>query len=86
MHVTLTDVQNVESVYLTRSLADGLEVALCELTYYHQWYNISAELENNQIRNGLATTPDGYFNACDLNEFFQTMEWKINLHKPTGRL
>ena len=30
----------------------GLEVALCELTYYHQWSNISAVLGNNQVSNG----------------------------------
>ena len=40
MHVILTDVQNGEPVYLTRSLSGGLEVALCELTYYHPRYNI----------------------------------------------
>ena len=40
MYMTLTDIQNGEQVYLTRSLSGGLEVALCELTYYHQWYNI----------------------------------------------
>ena len=47
MHVTLTDLQNGEPAYLARPLcvpAGGLEVALCELTYYHQWHNISAAL------------------------------------------
>ena len=76
MHVTLTDVQNGEPVYLTRSLLGGLEVALCNLTYYHQWYNISAALKNNQVSNGHTTTvPDGYYNVCELSEeVFQPFE------------
>ena len=50
MYVTLTDIQNGEPVELARDLG-GLEVALCEITYYHQWYNISAELGNNKVTN-----------------------------------
>ena len=50
MYVTLTDIQNGEPVELARDLG-GLEVALCEITYYHQWYNISAELGNNKVSN-----------------------------------
>ena len=45
MYVTLTDLQNGDPVYLTRPLSGALEVALCELTYYHQFYNISAALK-----------------------------------------
>ena len=48
MYVTLTDIQNGEPVELARDLG-GLKVALCEITYYHQWYNISAELGNINI-------------------------------------
>ena len=44
MYVLLTDLQT-EPVYLNRPLSGGLEVALCELTYYHQFYNISAALK-----------------------------------------
>ena len=52
MYITLTGIQNGEPVYLARSVGNpsacrGLEVALCELTYYHQWSNISAALGNN---------------------------------------
>ena len=55
MYITLTGIQNGEPVYLARSVGDpsacrGLEVALCELTYYHQWSNISAALGNNRHR------------------------------------
>ena len=94
MYVTLTDIQNSEPAYLTRSLsvpADGLEVALCELTYYHQWRNISAALKNNQVSTytsgGLVpdmwgkttTVPDGYYNVCELNEdVFQPCLWEPN--------
>ena len=45
MYVTLTDLQNGDPVHLTRPLSGGLEVALCELMYYHQFYNISAALK-----------------------------------------
>ena len=86
MYVTLTDLQNGEPVYITRPLSGGLEVALCELTYYHQFYNISAALKNNQIRNGPTTIPDGYYNVCQLNKFFQLLNTELTLHSPTGRL
>ena len=88
MLVTLTDVQNGEPVYLTRSLSGGLEVALCELTYYHQWYNISAALKNNKVSNEYTTTvPDGYYNVCKLSkDVFQPLGAELNLHEPTGRL
>ena len=86
MYVTLTDLQNGDPVYLTRPLSGGLEVALCELTYYHQFYNISSALKYNQIRNGPTTIPDGYYNVCELNEFFQLLDAELTLHTPTGRL
>ena len=86
MYVTLTDLQNGDLVYLTRPLSGGLEVALCELTYYHQFYNISAALKNNQIRNGPTTIPDGYYNVCELDKFFQLLNDELTLHSPTGRL
>ena len=102
MYVTLTDIQNGEPAYLARSFsvpAGGLEVALCELTYYHQWRNISAALKNNQVSTytsvGLVpdvwgkttTVPVGLYNVCELNEdVFQPLGAKLNLHTPTGRL
>ena len=86
MHVTLTDVQNGEPVYLTRSLSGGLEVALCELTYYHQWYNIrgtgrvSNEHTSVLVRNG-------YYNACELDEeVFNPLCAKLHLDTHTGLL
>ena len=45
-YVSQTDIQNGGPVYLTKNFS-GLDVALCELTYYHQWHN-SAALKNNQ--------------------------------------
>ena len=86
MYVTLTDLQNGDPVYLTRPLSGGLEVVLCELTYYHQFYNIRAALKNNQIGNEPTTIPDGYYNVCKLNEFFQLLDAELTLHTPTGRL
>ena len=80
MYVTLTDLQNGEPVYLTRPLSGGLKVALCELTYYHQFYNISDVLKNIQIRNGPTTTPDGYYNVCELDNFFQLLNAELTLH------
>ena len=52
IYIHLNDIQNGEPVYLSRSLsvsASGLEVALCQLTYYHQWLNIGTALKNNEI-------------------------------------
>ena len=86
MHVTLTNVQNGEPVYLTKSLSGGLEVALCELTYYHQFYNISVALNNNQIRNGPTMIPDGYYNVCELDKFFQLLNAELNFAYTNGSL
>ena len=59
---------------------------LCELTFYHRWSNISAALGNNQASNG-HTIPDGYYNACELDEeVFQPLGTELRLHAPTGRL
>ena len=80
MYVTLTDLQNGEPVYLTRPLLGGLE-----LTYYHQFYNISAALINKQIRNGPTTIPGGYYNDCELDTFFQLLNAELTLLSPTGR-
>ena len=87
--------KTVSQLYLARSVGDpsvahascrGLEVALCELTYYHRWSNINAALGNNQVSNR-HTIPDGHYNACELDEeVFQPLGTKLCLHAPTGRL
>ena len=86
--MTLTDLQNSEPAYLARSLSGRLEVALCELTYYHQWYNISAVLKNKQVSDGHTTTiPDGYYNVCELSEdVFQPLGADLHFHAPNVRL
>ena len=89
MYVSLTDIQNGELVYLTKNFsAPKLAVALFELTYYHQWHNISAALKNNQVSNGhTMTAPDRYYNVCELSEeAFQPLGTELNLHSPTVRL
>ena len=86
MHVTLTDVQNGEPVYLTRSLSGGLEVALCELTYYHQWYNIRVvgRVSNEHTA---VLVPDEYYNARELDEeVFKPLGAKLHLDTHTGLL
>ena len=90
MYISLTGIQNGEPVYLERNLpvsADGMsacrapDAALCELTYYHHWENISAVLGNNQVNT--TSIPDGY-NACELNEeVFQPLGAELSLHAPT---
>ena len=69
MYVTLTDIQNGEPVSVPGTACGGLEVALCELTYYHCWLNISAELENS-IFDGhtVLGIPKGYYNVCELDK------------------
>ena len=91
MYVTLTDIQNGEPVYLASVPATAcavLEVARCELTYYHRWLNIGAALENNQVSTGRTTLkiPDGYYNACELDDELQPLGAELRLHAPTGRL
>ena len=90
MYITLTGIQNGEPVYLAKNLSAcrGLEVALCELTYYHRWLNIGAALENNQVSTGRTTLkiPDGYYNACELDDVLQPLGAELRLHAPTGRL
>ena len=102
MYVTLTDIQNGEPTNLARSIsvpAGERKFAVRELTYYHQWRNISAALKNNQVSTytsgGLVpdvwdkttTIPDGYYNVCELSEdVFQPLAAELNLHTPTGRL
>ena len=66
-----------------------VEVALCELTYNHRWYDISSVHKNNEVVNGEHTTqiPDGYYNVCELNEdVFEPLGAELHLHTPTGRL
>ena len=86
MHVTLTDVQNGEPVCLTRSFSGGLKVALCELTYYHQWYNIRGV---GRVLNEHTSVlvPDGYYNARKLDEeVFKPLGAKLPLDTQTGLL
>ena len=82
MYVTLTDIQNGEPVYLTRSLSGELEVALCELTYYHHWHNIrGTERVSNEHTTVLV--PD----ARELDEeVFKPLGAKLHLDTHTGLL
>ena len=86
MYETLTDIQNGESVYLTRSLSGELQVALCELTYYHLWHNIrGTERVSNEHTTMLV--PDGYYIAYELDEeVFKPLSAKLHLDTQTGLL
>ena len=86
MYVTLTKFQNGESVNLTRPLSGELEVALCELTYYHLWHNIrGTERVSNEHTTMLV--PDGYYNAHELHEeVFKPLGAKLHLDTHTGLL
>ena len=87
MYVTLTDIQNGELVYLTRSLSGELEVALCkQLTYYHLWHYIrGTERVSNEHTTMLV--PDGYYNAHELDEeVFKPLGAKLHLDTYTGLL
>ena len=84
MHVTLTDIQNGEPVYLTNVPAGGSDVALCKLTYYHLWHNIRGA---GQVSNEHTTVlvPDGYYNARELDEeVFKPLGAKLHLDTHTG--
>ena len=71
---------------LTRSLSGGLEVALCELTYYHQWLNIrGAGRVSNEHTSVLV--PDGCYNARELDEeVFKPLRAILHLDTHTGFL
>ena len=91
MYVTLTDIQNGEPVYLASvagTACVGVEVALCELTYYHRWLNICPALGNNQVstRQSTLKTSDGYYNDCKLDDMLQPLGAELRLHAPTRRL
>ena len=86
MYVTLTDIQKGESVCLTRSLSGELEVALCELTYYHLLHNIRG---TERVSNDHTTmlVPGGYYNAHELDEeVFKPLGAKLHLETHTGLL
>ena len=88
MYVTLTAIQNWEPVSVPGTACGGLEVALCELMYYHRRLNISAKLENG-VFDGLTMLgiPKGYYNVCELDkEAFQPLGAELSLHAPTSRL
>ena len=93
MYITLTGIQNGEPVSLARAFSARasaeLEVALCELTYYHQWYNIRSANKNIEVFNGKHVTQilDGYYNVCKLNEdVFKPLSAELHMHTPTGCL
>ena len=92
MYITLTDIQNGEPVYLVSvpcTACGGLEVALCELKYYHCWLNIRAELLNNKVSDGhtVLDIPDGYYNVCELDkDAFRPLGAELSLLAPTGHL
>ena len=69
---------------LSRSLPGGLEVALCELTYYHQWYNIRGV---GRVSNEYTAVlvPDWYYNARELDaEVCKLLGAKLHLDTHTG--
>ena len=86
MHVTRTDIQNGELVYLTNVPVGGSDVSLCELTYYHLWHNIR---DAGRVSNEHTTVlvPDGYYNARELDEeVFKPLGAKLHLDMHTGLL
>ena len=88
MYIKFTGIQYGKPVYVAKILSvpgiacRGLEVALCDLTYYHRWLNIGAALENNQVSTGRTTLkiPDGYYNACELDDVLQPLGTELRLH------
>ena len=86
MDVTLTDLQNGEPVYRTRPLSGGLEVALCELTYYHQFYNISAALKIIRSEMDPRRYLMGITMFASWTIFFQLLNAELTLHSTTGGL
>ena len=93
MYITLTGNEDGEPVSLAKTLSvrtsAELEMTLCELTYYHRWYNISSAHENNKVvKEGHVTRiADGYYNVCELNEdVFEPLGAEFLLFTPNGLL
>ena len=84
MCMMLTGIQNGESISLAKTLSSStsaeLEVALCELTYYQEWFNISSVLGNTRVSSGRQIL-DRYYNVCELDEEviqpFACTHWSI---------
>lgn len=89
MYITLTDLKKVVLPRCIENQDGCLEIALCEITYYVNWHNVSDVLQNNRIdfdRRPI-TIEDGYYNVCDLNEeVFKPNGAELNLHSPSGFL
>lgn len=90
MYVSMTDIQNGEPIYFTWNFsAPGLEVALCELTFYHQWHNVSAALEKT-VRSQMGTPrryPMGIITfANGVKSRLRPLGTELNSHAPEGRL
>ena len=90
MYVTLTDIQKGEPVSLPSCIENrerGFGVALCALTYYPEWYNISSALKNDTFVIGVEShvVPAGYYNVCELAKHFEPHGVKLELNAPTGR-
>ena len=89
MYITLTDLRQGALPRCLKNQEGRLEIALCEITYYANWYNISADLQNNVIvfDGTIITITGGYYNVCDLNEHvFKPHGAKLDLHAPSGFL
>ena len=93
MYITLTRFQTGELVSFAKTdsarASAELEVALCELTYYHIWYNISFTHKSNKVGNWEHVTqiPAWYYNVCELNEdVFEPLDAEVHLHTIAGRL
>ena len=92
MYITLTNIQNGQAISLPRCIENqrGLyEIALCELTYYPEWYNISKALGNNKmmIDIDVITIPDGYYTIYELDRtIFKPRGATLKQNGRTGRL
>ena len=89
MYITLTDLRQGALPRCLKNQEGRLDIALCEITYYANWYNISHDLQNNSIYfdTKVITIPDGYYNVCDLNEeVFKPNGAELELHSPSGFL
>ena len=82
----LSNTQNGEPVSVPGTACGGLDVALCELTYYHRWRNISAEIKNSvsDLRTVLGISK-GNYNVCELDkEAFRPLGAELCMPQPAA--
>jgi hypothetical protein len=90
MYITLSNIQNVESVPLNPVIDNregDFEIALSEILYYPNWVNISTGNNIFRYAGEAFIIPGGYYDVCSLNSTaFLPRGLELKLNQATGKL